>query len=61
MNPYRILAVEDEVIVAIDIEARLAAMGYELAGSAATEELALKLVSQCQPDLILMDIRLLLV
>ena len=30
MNPYRILAVEDEVIVAIDIEARLAAMGYGL-------------------------------
>lgn len=32
MNPSRIVVVEDESIVAMDIEDRLASMGYELAG-----------------------------
>lgn len=58
MQPCRIVIVEDEAIVAIDIEERLAAMGYELAGRADSGEQALEVVEQQRPDLILMDIRL---
>ena len=36
MNPSYILVVEDEAIVAMDIEDRLAAMGYQLGGVAAS-------------------------
>jgi PAS domain S-box-containing protein len=58
MNPCRIVVVEDEAIVAMDIEERLTAMGYEPAGRAAGGEQALELVEQRHPDLVLMDIRL---
>ena len=58
MNPSRILVVEDEFIVSMEIKERLAAMGYLMVGSAASGEQALKLVSEHKPDLVLMDIRL---
>jgi PAS domain S-box-containing protein len=58
MNSYRVLVVEDEAIVAMDIEDRLAAMGYQLAGRTDHGEEALTLVEAQRPDLILMDIRL---
>jgi PAS domain S-box-containing protein len=58
MDPCRILIVEDEAIVAMDIEDRLAGMGYELAGRAASGEHALALVESQHPNLVLMDIRL---
>jgi PAS domain S-box-containing protein len=58
MNISRILIVEDEGIVAMEIEERLMAMGYQLIGSAAAGEDALELVDRHRPDLVLMDIRL---
>ncbi len=58
MNPSRILVVEDEFIVALEIGERLSAMGYRVVGSAADGERALELVSRSRPDLVLMDIRL---
>ncbi len=58
MNSCRILIVEDEAIVAMDIEDRLAAMGYDLVGRASSGEQALMLVEKHRPDLVLMDIRL---
>jgi PAS domain S-box-containing protein len=58
MKPCQILVVEDESIVAMDIEDRLVAMGYELVGRAASGEQALLLVKERHPDLVLMDIRL---
>jgi CheY-like chemotaxis protein len=58
MNTCRILIVEDEAIVAMDIEERLAAMGYAVAGHASTGEQALALVEMHHPDLVLMDISL---
>ena len=36
MGKGRILVVEDEAIVALDIQSRLARLGYDLAGHAAT-------------------------
>ena len=58
MNPHRIMIVEDEAIVAMDIESRLTALGYALVGRAAGGEQALALAQEARPDLILMDIRL---
>ncbi|MFZ2448432.1 MAG: response regulator [Syntrophobacteraceae bacterium] len=58
MNPCHILVVEDEAIVAMDLEDRLTAMGYRLAGVTVSGERALELVRHQRPDLVLMDIRL---
>lgn len=58
MKPVRILIVEDEAIVAMDIQARLEQRGYAIAGMAATGEDAIRLAAQARPDLVLMDIRL---
>lgn len=58
MKPPRVLVVEDEAIVAMDIAERLLGMGYELAGQTASGEQALRLAGEQKPDLVLMDIRL---
>jgi PAS domain S-box-containing protein len=53
-----IFIVEDETIIAIDIETRLIALGYNVIGSAKSGEEVLSFVEDKQPDLILMDINL---
>jgi PAS domain S-box-containing protein len=58
MNSCRILVVEDEAVVALDIQDRLAGMGYQLAGLTSSGEQALALIEQQRPNLVLMDIRL---
>ena len=58
MNPCHILVVEDEAVVAMDIEDRLTSMGYRLGGVATSGEQALALAEAKHPDLVLMDIRL---
>jgi PAS domain S-box-containing protein len=58
MSMKRILIVEDEVIVARDIEERLLALGYESAGIANTAEEALAAAALGKPALALMDIRI---
>ena len=58
MNQCTILIVEDEAIVAMDIEERLAGMGYQPAGRASRGDQALALAEHTRPSLILMDIRL---
>ncbi|MBW4651577.1 MAG: response regulator [Kaiparowitsia implicata GSE-PSE-MK54-09C] len=57
MNPIRILVVEDEYLIAIDVAERLQQFGYEVIGtadSAATARAILR-TAAC-PDLVLMDI-----
>lgn len=54
----RILVVEDEAPIAMEIELRLSKMGYEVIGPVATGEKALALAAQAPPDLTLMDIHL---
>jgi CheY-like chemotaxis protein len=54
----KILIVENEQIVALDIARNLKSFGYEIAGMATTGESALKLTSEENPDLILMDIKI---
>jgi AmiR/NasT family two-component response regulator len=56
--PSRILVIEDEAIVAADIQDRLEVLGYEVAGWGTTGAEALELARSSKPDLILMDIML---
>jgi len=53
-----ILVVEDERIVARDIQRSLIDLGYRVPSTAATSERALQLAAEHRPDLVLMDIRL---
>ncbi|HEX4138127.1 MAG TPA: response regulator [Bryobacteraceae bacterium] len=54
----KVLIVEDEGLIALDIKGRLENSGYEVPGIAASADLALSLADRHTPDLILMDIRL---
>ena len=58
MNKKRIFVVEDESIVSLEIQTRLKALGYEIAGSAASGEEAIRKILAAKPDLVLMDIRI---
>lgn len=52
----KILVVDDEAIITTQLEERLAAMGYEVAGKASSAEKCIELARKLRPDLILMDI-----
>ncbi len=54
----KILIVEDELIVAMDIERMLVAFGHEVCEKVSLGERALEVVEAKRPDLILMDINL---
>ena len=54
----RILIVEDENIVALDLKNRLIRLGYGIAGVVRSGEEAVRLACDQKPDLILMDIML---
>jgi signal transduction histidine kinase len=58
MTRIRILIVEDEPVIALDIEESLLALGYEVVAVVDCAEAALSAVRQVQPDLVLMDIHL---
>ncbi len=55
---HRILIVEDEAIVALDIKGRLKALGYEVLDIVTSGERAVEKNAELSPDLILMDIML---
>nr|WP_320160533.1 response regulator [uncultured Methanoregula sp.] len=52
----KILIVDDEAIITMQLEERLSAMGYTIAGMAASGEEAIDKARRTRPDLILMDI-----
>ena len=54
----RILVVEDEGIVALDVKLRLLSLGYLVTALAASGEAAIQAAATTRPDLVLMDIRL---
>lgn len=56
--PVRVLIVEDEGVVAMDLAATLERLGYAVVGSVARGEDAIGAAEQQRPDLIMMDIRL---
>lgn len=57
-GPVRVLIVEDEAVVAMNLERSLGARGYVVSGVVSTGEAALAAVGADSPDVVLMDIRL---
>ncbi len=58
MSNISVLVVEDENIVAKDIQMSLQKMGYNVIGTASSGEKALEILKDSRPDIILMDIML---
>ena len=58
MSQTRILIVEDEIIVATDIQTTLLSLGYDVLEIVSSGEEAIDKVQELQPDFVLMDIRL---
>lgn len=58
MEEVKIIIVEDESIVALDIQQRLEGMGYSVIATIASGEEAIEQCKLTPPDLVLMDIRL---
>lgn len=58
MAKARLVVVEDEVIIARDIQRTLIRLGYEVLALSMTGEDALQKVAETHPDIVLMDIRL---
>ncbi len=54
----RVLIVEDEPIIALDLAGRLERLGYEIVGRVESADDALESARRDSPDLVLMDIRL---
>jgi CheY-like chemotaxis protein len=58
MGKAKILVVEDESVVTLDIQDHLVSLGYEVSATAASGEEAIRKAAQTNPDLVLMDIKL---
>ena len=54
----RVLVVEDESLVALDIRRTLVRIGYDVVGAVATGEDAIRATAELAPDVVLMDIHL---
>lgn len=58
MAKNKVLIVEDEIIVAKDIQHSLERLGYEIIGIASDQDQVINLIDQSIPDIVLMDIML---
>jgi len=56
VNSYRVLIVDDEPVIRLDLKAMLEAMGHVVVGEADNGETALQLARTLQPDLVIADI-----
>ena len=54
----RVLIVEDELVVADDLEFQLIQLGYEVVGTATSGNEAIEEAQQKRPDIVLMDFQL---
>ncbi|MCC3155627.1 response regulator [Hymenobacter sp. 15J16-1T3B] len=57
-EPLRILVVEDELLVAADLQEALERQGYEVPAAVRSGEAALQVLPAVRPDLVLLDINL---
>ena len=54
----RALIVEDEILIALDLEAEMRALGFDVCGLAPSARQARSLVMSNEPDVVLMDVNL---
>ncbi|WP_262030023.1 response regulator [Microvirga sp. Mcv34] len=57
-KPLRILIVEDEILIALELESLLQDLGHEVVGIAASSEEALSVGQNLKPDLAFVDVHL---
>lgn len=57
-NKLRVMIVEDEIVLADQLEYALGELGYDVVGIADTSKKALAMAEDTQPDLALIDIHL---
>ncbi len=53
---HRVMVVDDEAVISMQLEERLEAMGYDVVGTASSGEEAVDMAIDLRPDIILMDI-----
>jgi two-component system, response regulator PdtaR len=58
MGKLRIVVVEDEVFIRLDLMSHLQGGGHFVVGTAESAANAVKVVGEARPDLVLMDVRL---
>ncbi len=58
MPGSRIVVVEDEPLIRLDLVEMLTESGYDVVGQAGDGEAAIRLVRQVRPDLVLMDVKM---
>ena len=54
----RALIVEDEIVIALDLEDAMSALGFDICGLASTADTARSIAMDNQPDVVLMDVSL---
>ena len=57
-DALRVVVAEDEALIRMDVVATLQEAGYEVVGEGADGEEAVKLASELEPDLVVMDIKM---
>lgn len=57
-DALRVVVVEDEGLIRMDVVATLQEAGYEVVGEGSDGEEAIKLATELQPDLVVMDIKM---
>lgn len=57
-QPIRILVVEDEAVIRLDLQDRLEGLGHDVVGMTDTAADGIRLAKNLKPDLVFMDIRL---
>jgi len=54
----KVMVVEDESIVALELTTFITELGYEVVGHASNADDAYKMILECEPDVVLMDVHL---
>lgn len=57
-EPLRVVVAEDEGLIRMDVVATLQEAGYEVVGEATDGEEAIRLATELEPDLLVMDIKM---
>ncbi len=58
MSATRVMVVEDEAVVALNLREQLGRLGYQVVAVTATGEHTLRLLDEARPDVVLMDINI---